>query len=482
MKNEFYVDLHCHPTLKSFNSAHPVPSKNIWDKIEHNCAENALTRLFRRKSSEVAKESQSNLYALANGGVRVAMISLYPMEKGFLKFRKVPALLFGDGSVNDVLENVTGLSMERVTVMQAQENHYFHDLVREYEYVRDGQGLSPDKKYSYKIVNNYNELEKTLKQPNSIALILSIEGGHALGCGNPLTEQMSKEELKEELTQNIKAIKSWEQVPFSINLSHHFWNQLCGHAPSIAYPFNQLVNQNKGLNKGLTELGRHVLRELLGTHNGKRIYIDTKHMSVQGRKEYYGFVRNYNFLNPDNKIPIITSHTGVNAYKSMDASVEINDHNRKSKNTYLHKRSINISDEEIRIIHESEGIIGIMLDKGNLGGRNLLKNIVELKDIRKKTDAFSNLIWANIFQVVKAIGHKTAWDVIGVGTDYDGGISHIDPYFSAENFSDFKANLIDYLHQSEFEKDLWYDYTPEEIVNKIVRENSMNFFKKYFKD
>ena len=60
-------------------------------------------------------------------------------------------------------------------------------------------------------------------------------------------------------------------------------------------PVNALLNQNRGMDKGLTELGRHVLRELLSRENGKRIIIDTKHMSVQSRKEYYGFVRNYNY-------------------------------------------------------------------------------------------------------------------------------------------------------------------------------------------
>lgn len=481
MRNDFYVDLHCHPTLKSFNSGHPEPAKNIWEKIEHNCADNALTRLFRRKSSQVAKESQTNLYTLAEGGVRVAMIALYPFEKGFLKFRKVPELIFGDGNVNDVLENITGAALERINALQAQENHYFFDLVKEYEYVRNGQGDSPNKQYRYKVVNNYKELEQTLKEPNSIALILSIEGGHALGVGNPVTEKWSHEQLKEEITENVKAIKSWDQVPFSINIAHHFWNQLCGHAPSIVYPFNKLVNQDKGINEGITPLGWHALRELLGRHNGKRIYIDTKHMSIQARKEYYSFVGNYNFLNPNDKIPVISSHTGVNAYPDMDASVTVNDHNRKSKNTYLHKRSINISDEEIRIIHESEGIIGIMLDKGNIGGGDKIKEISAMEDKQKQADAYSELIWTNIFQIVKAIGDQSAWDSIGIGSDYDGGISHVDNYLNAASFDKLKENLVSYLEQTKMNKALWYDYEPKELMTKIARENSMNFFKKHFK-
>src|SRR5436190_1858376 len=201
MNGNFYTDLHCHPNLKSFNSGHPQPAKTMWDNIEHPCADNALTRLFRRKSNSIAKESQTNIYQLARGGVRVAVLSMYPVEKGFVKFRKVPEFIFGDTTVNSVLEHISGMPAERISAIQQQENHYFNDLTGEYEYVSKGQGTSPCGEYQYKIVNSYAELEQNLKnEPNTVNIILSIEGAHALGCGNPVTERMSHEQLKEELT------------------------------------------------------------------------------------------------------------------------------------------------------------------------------------------------------------------------------------------------------------------------------------------
>ncbi len=482
MNANFFTDLHCHPNLKSFNSGHPHPAKTMWDNIEHPCADNALTRLFRRKSNSIAKESQTNLYQLARGGVRVAVLSMYPVEKGFVKFRRVPEMIFGDDNVNGVLEHISGMPKERVQAIQAQENHYFHDLTAEYEYVNQGQGASPCGKYQYKIVNSFKELEQNLKNElNTINIILSIEGAHSLGCGNPVTENMTPEQLKEELTRNITQMKSWAHVPFSINLAHHFWNQLCGHAPSIPIPFNQLVDQRKGTNAGITDLGRHVILELLGRHNGKRIILDTKHMSVASRKEYYDFVRKFNYLNPSDKITVLSSHTGVNAFETMDESVRVKDNNRKSRHSYLHRRSINISDEEIRIIHESQGIIGIMMDKGNLGGIKKLQEISAMEDVQKKTDAFSELIWENIFQIVRAVKQPTAWDIIGIGTDYDGMISHVDIYKNAESFRDIQRNLTEYLDKTKLHKELWYHYKPNELVTKILRDNSVEFFRRNFK-
>jgi len=482
MNTNFYTDLHCHPNLKSFNSGHPHPTKTMWDDIEHPYTDNALTRLFRKKSNSMAKESQCNLYQLARGGVRVAVLSMYPVEKGFVKFRKVPELLLGDEKVNSVLEHISGMPKERVTAIQQQENHYFHELTSEYQYMSKGQGASPCKQYQYKVVNSYAELELNLKnEPNTVNIILSIEGAHALGCGNPVTEKMSHEQLKEELTNNIREMKAWAHVPFSINLAHHFWNQLCGHSPSIPIPFNQLVDQRKGTNAGITDLGRHVILELLGRHNGKRVILDTKHMSVASRKEYYDFISKYNYLNPADKIPVLCSHTGVNGFETMEESLHIKDHNRKSRHSYLHRRSINISDEEIRIIHASEGMIGIMMDKGNLGGIKKIQEISAMEDVQKKTDAFSELIWENIFQIIRAVKQPTAWDIVGIGSDYDGTISHVDVYKNAETFHDMQRNLTEYLDKTKLHKNLWYHYKPDELVSKILRENTVEFLRRSFK-
>lgn len=481
MPNNFVVDLHCHPNIKSFNSGHPKPTKNIWEKIVHDKADKPFLRFIRKNTIGIHKESQCNFYALAKGNVRVAQVSLYPIEKGFTRLRNLPHFIVGHNATEEMFELISGMSKERVKVIKEQSNHYFHDLNKEYQYMAKGQGPSPCGEYEYKIVNNYSELEEVVNnQPNTIAVILSIEGAHAFGCGNDETEKMSLEDLKTELSKNIKKVKDWEHPPFSVNLAHHMWNQLTGHSTSFKNPINLLLKQGKGLDRGLTELGRHVMRELLSTDNGKRIHIDTKHMSVKARQEYYGFVRNYNFLNPENKIPVICSHTGVNGYKDLETSLRKKDNNKKSKKSILHKWSINISQEEIRIIHESEGIIGIMLDKGMLGGGNHGERISAFDSEEKKRREFTKLIWYNIFHIIKAVDDRSAWDVVGVGTDFDGTITHMDPYDTAEKFPMLQEDLLNYLKKHEYQKELWYDYSPEQLVSKLMNENALAFLKKYF--
>jgi len=477
-KEIFTVDLHCHPNLKSFNSGYPEPVSNMWDNIHHKM-DSKFAKTVEGISQHVLKESQCNLDAMASGNVRVFQISLYPTERGFLHLRNIPKLLIGKNRINVFQEVVTGYSMDAIIQLKKHYN-YFKDLEAEYAYVFGQQGKSPDGKNEFVLVNNYTELEQALKKKNTLIGIVTIEGAHALGTGAPDTDELSKEELIQQLTDSILAIKRWEYPPFQINLAHHFWNHLSGHATSFKRPINGLANQNKGKDKGITEAGWHVLRSLLSRENGKRILIDTKHMSLTARKEYYEFVRNYNAINPNDMIPIVCSHAGVNGFSTMDNSMKDADKMVKSRSHRFWRWSINISNEEARIIHQSGGLIGLMMDRGMLGGLDLIKKITEIENSEKQRKEYTRLFWDNAFQLIKAIGTKSGWDVVAIGTDFDGTITHMEPYESAAKFPMFQQDLIDYLEQNKYQEELWFGYTPYELIQKIMHGNAMQFYKRFF--
>lgn len=472
------IDLHCHPNLKTFNSHYPKPTANMWDAVYHNI-DNKLAESINKLSAHIAKESQCNLYNMVEGNVRVFQISLYPTERNFLHVRNIPSVLLGKKRINIVQEVVTGYGATSIAHQKTHYN-YFEDVIAEYEYVINQQGKSPDGKYEFEIVNNYDELQKALEKNNTYIGIITIEGSHVFGTGAPDTHLIPKPQLVDQLTKNIQTIKKWKFPPFMINLSHHFWNHLSGHATSFKNPVNKLVNQNKGKNKGITEEGWHVIKEMLSTKNGKRILIDTKHMSVASRKEYYSFIENHNYINSNHKIPIVVSHACANGFKSLTSSIGQLDTATKSKKSRLYKWSINISDEEAKIIHDSEGLIGFMMDKGNLGGTDLIKKLSLIKDADKLKQAYLHLYLDNIFQLVKAIGQKSGWDIIAFGSDYDGTITHIDPYPTSAKLPTFRNDLIDYLEKNQYEKEYWYGYTAEELIDKMMFKNAMDFYKKFF--
>lgn len=480
MNNQHFIaDLHCHPQIKAFNSGHPTPAKNMWEKIFHKTDHNRFAERITATSKNVLKESQCNLYTLAEANVRVFTISLYPIEKGFLNIRNVPRLLIGKIKLDIMHEVITGFDSKRISYLKKSPD-YFTDLVDEYNYVRQSTGPSPDGQYQFEIATNYTQLQKLLKQENTIIGVMSIEGAHSLGSVGNDIENLSLEEQKEIMSERIRQLKQWEYPPFTINLAHHFWNGLSGHARSFKLPTSALLNQNKGIDKGITPLGWHVVRELLSRHNGKRILVDVKHMSALARREYYNFLENYNHLHPDDKIPVIFSHAGINGFSTLESSVREADRPAKTRHHRLYKWSINASNDECRFIHESGGLIGIMMDKGNLGGIRTIRETTAVENSEQQRREYCRIFWDNCLQAVKAIGHERAWEVLSLGSDYEGTITHMDPYEGSGKLPLFFSDLQTYLEDTGYHKELWFDHSPSALVNMIKYQNAMQFYKQYF--
>ena len=120
------------------------------------------------------------------------------------------------------------------------------------------------------------------------------------------------------------------------------------------------------------------------------------------------------------------------------------------------------------------------MDKGVIGGGGVKKIIKTLENDRQKKDEYIKLILTNIFHIVDVGGTISAWDIINIGSDFDGAIQHIDPYESAEKFTTLYDDLVGYLERTEFHKELWYGYSPVELIGKVMRENAIGFLEKNF--
>lgn len=473
------VDIHTHPTLRAYNSRFPEGQRNLWDKTYNERPQTSLGRWASLKSREIAKESQANLRSYATAKARVVFDSLYPLEKGFLNFRKVPSLMVGRNGADQVLRSVTGYEDHQLRSLRSN-NDYFQELLGQYAFLSKGQGPSPCGQHAYKLAANWSEVESILRaDDHTIAVLVTIEGAHAFNCGLPRRGTYSGLNV-DCLRENIGTVKSWRYAPFFVNLSHHFYNELCGHARSLKPGIYQAVNQKEGIGAGLTEAGETVIYELLSRNNGRRILIDIKHMSVRGRKEYYRMLDAHNRLNPQDQIPVICSHTGMNEFETMRASRQRKDKPRKSKHSYFHNWAINLSAEEIRYIHQSGGLIGIMVDKGLLGSLNTLEEIKALKDPLQRKDAFVELVASNLFHAVQAVGKKSAWDILSLGTDYDGMIAHIDSYPDAASLPHLREDLVDFIERKQYGKELWYGMEPTELISKVMAGNALTFMQKHF--
>ncbi|MES2798929.1 MAG: hypothetical protein V4638_02860 [Bacteroidota bacterium] len=478
--SDFFVDIHCHPTMRAMNTTPLAGRRNHWDATKNDFTDTSLGRWAWKSSEAISKHSQSNFYSCIEGNLRVVFDSLYPLERGFVNYKKLPRMIGSEKTFETMMVSATGLSVKQYRLFKANDD-YFADLQEQYQFLKSNEGASPCGKFSYKLPNNFSELEQSLAEnSDTIHVIVTIEGAHVFGTGRKETQEIPEEDLMLLVQKNIATVKNWEHPPFFMTFAHHFWNQLCGHSTTLKGASKMACDQSKGLYQGFTILGKFVLEQLLSRENGKRILIDTRHMSVESRKYYIDFVQHHNLAHPDDLIPIISSHSGMNGFDQMQHSVRQKDDHAKIKRTKFFAWSLNISGEEARAIHQSKGLAGIMLDKGRHSGLNLVKKVEKIKDPVERKEAFVKMLLDCIFCFVGAINEKSAWDIVTLGTDFDGVIEHFDFYENMSTLPQLKSDLIAYLKKTNYQQALWFNYEPEELMSKFFTKNSMEFLKRNF--
>lgn len=479
MKTNF-IDLHCHPAMKPFgksfnktagkNSSRRRSAESIWhydppsliDKI----ANIALT---------ITKFTQADFSTLSYGGAHVVFASLYPMEKGFVLNK------MGDSLPADLLKNlVMGIGQKRIDHLQKMTD-YFTDLEMVYNYYRqlDEQVFQLEgKKARYKMVNSFAEIENDpVNAVDTIYVVLTIEGANVFNTGLHL---MNIPVNESEVMANIGRVKNWETRLFFMTMTHHFYNDICGHAKSMSGISESVHNQQLGLGTGFTPFGLKVLDKLLDNSDGKRILIDVKHMSVQSRKEYYQLLETkYN----TESIPLIVSHGAVTGYRSADEKVIDN------QNTYgfFQDGDINFYDDELVRIARSEGIFGIQLDERRSASEMELKKAGKRLSRRKMLFHRSKFIWNQIQHIAEILDREGlfGWGIQSIGSDYDGLIDPINGYWTAEQMGLLDAYLekhaYNYLNSpagrnlNSFNK-----ISADEIIDRFMHDNAWEFLRRNF--
>ncbi len=623
-----YVDIHCHSTLPPYNRC----KSTLWF---HKSIPSKKER--QKRSKDTFLYTQSDFITLAKSNHRVILAALYPLEQGFLEPAALNVLVGAvkEAVILAVVLFASALPPWRTRLVRCFTHSYFKDLCLEYNRLispeestipaQAARDNSLDTDWKFTVVTCYQDIQAIIEQePHTIAVIPTIEGGHSLGCGsnlwtsfvsledlynknllvwkdpmikNPVSFEMDKNELllqtklkvssrlgrvkmlKENVVANIRAIKKWGtdggHTPFFITLSHHFWNQLCGHAISMAtFKQNTLIfNQRFGMLKGVSELGKVAVNELLSRENGRRILIDTKHMSLTGKAWYYDFVEqnNLGLLDESNNlkswynrlmqeplsqpgtpawIPIVSSHAGLNGRPWMTATEVINNHskaddyyNHPDKNIPVHAMlnpwEINLSDEEVVRIFESDGIIGINMDERIVSGTKLNDELTEKgKKLWNDSDKYADLWVKAIVQQLLRVGRvlfshlklkmqiatgvdidpknyllahkdtlqteipdntiswdeqKSIWQLCAIGSDFDGMINPLDAFATTMDFDSlynslFRILMVMTTNPESFEINpdpILKDRTAEqikEIVDMFMFGNAMHFLEKYYTD
>ncbi|WP_425393081.1 hypothetical protein [Ekhidna sp.] len=529
-----YADLHCHPHSRAFHwmrhtkrEGKPV-TYSPWNIILSNFKK-------QEKGKRAFSYSQCDPVKLWNGETKLVFASLYPFEKGFYKGGEIDqnklirildilsttwfgflnplrwlqvafAMVTGAPTVLKVARAflqslLMRMPLRRIKYFISSEYDYYEELLKERDFLISRSGVETKnqihipgirrlykrvkklrKKYpesldatgTYIVCENYQEVSKTLAD-NQIAMVLTIEGLHALGTDNNL-------ELIEE---RIMSLKAWSKPVFFITIAHHFNNYLCGHAHSIPNALKILSDQTDGMNESVNTKGAKAIRLLLSLNDqldrdvslGRRVLVDLKHTAAKSRKWYYDHIVSP-CLQKGDRVPVVLSHVGYSGWQSLDETINYssqeNDHDLKDG---FYPWNINVCSEDIIWVVKTGGLIGVCFDQRILGDKKDKVNSIDL-------------IWKNMKAMVDAIlqsnelnddQKSTCWEYFTLGTDFEGYIDPTQDYSNSLLFDDFENDLIDKLKSIQgSDYFLHSDQKVQDAARGICFENAHRFLKEHF--
>ena len=458
-----------------------------WQRIDNVC-EGKMARWAVKATKAVPRTSQAHLEGLQRGNVRLVCCALVPLERKMLTPNFINAKKKGDAT----MECLAGFDVTHDwATFMANEVDYYQNLTENLTYIAQYEGIQHNingRAYSFEVARSAAHLTAILKDTSKIAMVLTVEGGHSLAHSLELNDVSGTDAFRTTVLNNTLQLKNATLPIYSLNINHFFWNGLCGHARTLSGAQTVLMPQKEGVNLGFTALGKEVVALLLDDKKGRRILIDLKHTSLLGRKWYYNYIKKRRAVG-DN-IPIICSHTGISGVSWNSLQYNQRDGAKKNKQSYLNTWTINLSDEDVQHIHDSGGLIGIMLDKyklvGSLGVATYRKAIVGSNERRQ---AYVKAIWANFFAAVSAVNRRSAWDILCFGSDFDGMITPYETYAKASDTPDLANDLLQFL-QSPTDIDtlfthkelkrLMFGLSPNEIMKKIMQTNQYECLQRSF--
>jgi len=501
------------------------------------------------KQGKRASYAQSDFKLLSKGDVRLVFASLYPMEKGFFmgnKAKGINANIIGgvlnnfllnlpdwlrkglsivlkpvsivasllvnnEGQVRDFLQKmVMKMHKARINFFQDDPYDYYEELKLEHEFYNAFKKLDPTGNEAteilkYDIATNGQQIDPIITA-NQVAVVLTMEGFHSIALqfrkgADDYLELIPEVELK----KRVQQLKDWGV--FFVTFSHHFSNHLVGHAHSLPLILMEIANPEPLMNRGFeciapgipVDYGKKWIRELLSISEnqrnvpalGRRVLIDVKHMSAVSRKEYYNsIVKPYNEINVTDKIPVIASHCGYYGPGGETLDLVIQRANGEKDDSF-HKKgfyqwNINLCDEDIEVIAETGGLIGVSLDQRILGEKPDAKTT--------EVEYWVMAMARNIIGMVYAAkgrgitNPENVWKCFTIGSDYDGLIDPENSFPRAEELKEFGPALLIYLTTNPVIQKILPDiflagnpYTPVQVVEMICFKNAHDFTITHFK-
>lgn len=481
-----YFDLHLHVSLKSYLT-HIRPDKRMscWDFIP------SAFGLLR---------SQASLEQCRAGGLQLAVVPFYPVE------RPMSTAFI----IRHIATHITPLDGRMLDV--STESNYFDHIQAELDHLKASGAMGADR--SFKIVNSLREVNQT-----GLNFMLAIEGAHAL------------EKFNTDVRDNLRQLKAGPYRFLYLTLTHLTRYPVSTHAYGLKLIKNNVAFKPEGF--GLRQLGKDIIDIAYDNADGRRVFIDIKHMSLVSRRHFYEYRREKGYTD----VPILATHLGVTGLSwapeaiakqfsrnpiRHDDVVEVF-YDRPAgigrgpfwRQTHFNPWSVNLYDEEIVEIVQSGGLIGLNLDQRILGANKVSGEFFSSDELRyimsgykdapapeiqegefveepeeealaDEARAFNETrhlrhLCNTILHIVKT-GGEEAWNCLCLGSDLDGLIDPINNCQSVAEFPKLEADLLHMLPEM-MDEDERHNYNREALKEKvrgIMYGNAVAWLQRHF--
>ncbi|MCH2045930.1 MAG: hypothetical protein MK212_17570, partial [Saprospiraceae bacterium] len=354
-----------------------------------------------------------------------------------------------------------------------------------------------DQKYKCRLIHNSKDLEEVMATPNEIGMVISIGGGHALGNYVYIsTDQHKMPEYQNVIMHNIDKLKGaiplrlktneYLTVPiFSINFGNAFEDGICGKVVQFSLAEEDAFGRQETIGKGVTSLGQNVIKRLLSKDKGRRILVDVGGMSLKSREWYYKYIKERRFYK--DTIPIIASNVGISGLSKRNSAYVNTDEKVKSQSNRLNHRHANLCEQDVKAIIESEGLIGLSLDRDKLMGKFFQTEYdAYMPGTANHREVAINAIVSNLCAIIHSSNTIEAWKYISLSTEFDTHTRHLDEYTSSKDMYRLSKDLLAFfedprstgVYDEKEIKNFMGDYTPEQLVDMITHQNAVNFLGK----
>lgn len=491
------IDMFAASSQKAFKSR-KVERYSMWERIENNCDFN-ISQIPPELSlafEGVSKRSQSHMYSLVQGNVKISNQIIAPTERQFFQSE-----FLNSGSRSKTFGCLTGMSYKEESFILSNVN-YFKIVIENIEYIQDElqykYHVGP-RSYSCRIIKNPADIDSVMNNPLEIGWLLSIAGGHTLGNFLFIEQaQYRTNEYRNTVIGNIDILKGtnpvrlktkeYLEVPiFSISFGNYFQDGICGKAAQFLIEEEEAFKRQDNLGEDFSELGKVAVERLLSKKGGRRILIDIGGISLKAREWYYDFIRDRRF--EKDTIPILSTNVGISGLSKKDKNYSNEDAKLKNLNTMLNHRHGNLCKEDVLDILRSNGLIGISLERDKLMGKSFQAryNATVAGSANRRRVAVDAIV-SNICKVIKSGYSIEAWDIVSIGSQFDTHARHLEMYKeSADMYQLYKDLLVYFENPRDIEgtfdakeiTGLMYDYTAKELVDKIMYKNALRFVKKH---